>query len=93
MGQMGNEWYQLFTMKRLIERQFGKANFRLHYIDHHLCHAVSAFYVSPFEKAATLTVDGAGEEDTTVLWACNGTEIKRLASNKVPILLASSMQR
>lgn len=84
MGQMGNEWYQLFTMRRLIERQFGKANFRLHYIDHHLCHAVSAFYVSPFEKAAALTVDGAGEEDTTVFWTCDGTEIKRLASIKIP---------
>lgn len=84
MGQMGNEWYQLFTMKRLIERHFGKGNFKLHYIDHHLCHAVSAFYVSPFEKAAALTVDGAGEEDTTVFWACEGTELKRIASIKIP---------
>ncbi|MFN3532495.1 MAG: carbamoyltransferase [Candidatus Brocadia sp.] len=84
MGQMGNEWYQLFTMKWLIEKHFGKGNFRLHYIDHHLCHAVSAFYVSPFERAAALTVDGAGEEDTTVFWACEGTEIKRLASIKLP---------
>lgn len=84
MGQMGNEWYQLFAMKWLIEKHFGKGNFRLHYIDHHLCHAVSAFYVSPFERAAALTVDGAGEEDTTVFWACEGTEIKRLASIKLP---------
>ncbi|MCF6153657.1 MAG: carbamoyltransferase [Candidatus Brocadia sp.] len=84
MGQMGNEWYQLFSMKWLIERHFGKGNFRLHYIDHHLCHAVSAFYVSPFEKAAALTVDGAGEKDTTVFWVCEGTEIKRLASIKLP---------
>ncbi|GAN33054.1 MAG: carbamoyltransferase [Candidatus Brocadia sp. AMX2] len=84
MGQMGNEWYQLFTMKWLIERHFGKGNFRLQYIDHHLCHAVSAFFVSPFERAAALTVDGAGEEDTTVFWMCEGTEIKRLASIKLP---------
>lgn len=84
MGQMGNEWYQLFTMKRLIERQFGKGNFKLHYIDHHLCHAVSAFYVSPFERAAALTVDGAGEEDTTVFWTCEGTKIKRIASIRIP---------
>jgi len=84
MGQMGNEWYQLFTMKWLIERHFGKGNFRLHYIDHHLCHAVSAFYVSPFERAAALTVDGAGEEDTTVFWTCEGTKIKRIASIRIP---------
>ncbi|MDR4509884.1 MAG: carbamoyltransferase [Candidatus Brocadiaceae bacterium] len=84
MGQMRNEWSQLFTMKRLIERHFGKGNFKLRYIDHHLCHAASAFYVSSFERAATLTVDGAGEKDTTVFWICEGTEIKRLASIRIP---------
>lgn len=84
MGQMGNEWRQLFSMKQLIEKKIGKGNFKLHYIDHHLCHAASAFYVSPFEKAAALTVDGAGEKDTTVFWACEGTELKRIASIKIP---------
>jgi carbamoyltransferase len=33
--------------------------------DHHLSHAASAFYPSPFEEAATLTVDGVGEWSTT----------------------------
>ncbi|MEP9411384.1 MAG: carbamoyltransferase [Candidatus Brocadia sp.] len=84
MGQMGNEWYQLFTMKWLIERHFGRGRFKLHYIDHHLSHAASAFYASPFERAAALTVDGAGEEDTTVFWNCDGTVIRRIVSIKIP---------
>lgn len=84
IGQMGNEWYELFTMKRLIKQHFGTLTGKVHYIDHHLCHAVSAFYVSPFDKAAALTIDGAGEDNTTVFWTCEGTEIKRIAAIKIP---------
>lgn len=32
-----------------------------HFLRHHLCHAASCFYVSPFEEAAILTLDGQGE--------------------------------
>ncbi|MEE9164894.1 MAG: carbamoyltransferase N-terminal domain-containing protein, partial [Nitrospinota bacterium] len=84
VGQMGNEWLELFTMKRIIERQFGKGKFKIEYVDHHLCHAISAFFVSPYEKAAVLTVDGAGEEDTTVLWIGEGNDLKRAKSIKLP---------
>ena len=35
--------------------------------DHHLSHAASAFYPSPFETAAILTIDGVGEWSTTTL--------------------------
>ncbi|MBU1201191.1 MAG: carbamoyltransferase [Nanoarchaeota archaeon] len=35
------------------------------FIEHHLAHAASTFLVSPFEKAAILTVDGVGEWTTT----------------------------
>lgn len=84
MGQMKNEWYELFTMKSLIEKHFGKGKFRIRYIEHHLCHAASAFYVSPFDSAAILTVDGAGEEDTTVLWKGEGTKLTKIKAIKLP---------
>ena len=35
------------------------------WIDHHLCHAASGFYPSPFDEAAVLTVDGIGEVSST----------------------------
>lgn len=35
------------------------------FIEHHLAHAASAFFASPYEKAAILTVDGVGEWSTT----------------------------
>ena len=38
---------------------------RLMFSEHHISHAASAFYPSPFESAAVLTHDGVGEWTTT----------------------------
>ena len=38
---------------------------RLMFSEHHLSHAASAFYPSPFKRAAILTLDGVGEWATT----------------------------
>lgn len=43
--------------------------------EHHLSHAASAFYPSPFEKAAILTVDGVGEWTTTSIATGTGNTI------------------
>lgn len=40
---------------------------KLLFVEHHLSHAASAFYSSPFESAAVMTVDGVGEWTTTAL--------------------------
>ena len=45
---------------------------KLLFSEHHLSHAASAFYPSPFESAAILTMDGVGEWSTTSL--CLGTK-------------------
>lgn len=39
----------------------------IHYVDHHLAHAASAYYFSGFDRAAYMTVDGAGELTATTL--------------------------
>ena len=46
--------------------------------DHHLSHAASAFYPSPFEKAAILTMDGVGEWSTTSISIGSGNNIEML---------------
>ncbi len=48
---------------------------RLLFSEHHLSHAASAFYPSPFESAAILTLDGVGEWTTTSLSLGNGNKI------------------
>jgi len=52
--------------------------------EHHLSHAASAFYPSPFEEAAILTVDGVGEWTTATVSIGRGTEIKLLKEIKFP---------
>jgi carbamoyltransferase len=44
--------------------------------EHHLSHAASAFYPSPFESAAILTLDGVGEWTTSSLAIGNGNKLK-----------------
>ena len=49
---------------------------RLLFSEHHLSHAASAFYPSPFERAAVLTLDGVGEWTTTSLALGKGNKLK-----------------
>jgi len=49
---------------------------RLLFSEHHLSHAASAFYPSPFVSAAVLTLDGVGEWTTTSLAIGDGSDLK-----------------
>jgi len=49
---------------------------RLLFSEHHLSHAASAYYPSPFESAAVLTLDGVGEWTTTSLAIGKGRDLK-----------------
>ena len=49
---------------------------RLLFSEHHLSHAASAYYPSPFDSAAVLTLDGVGEWTTTSLAIGNGSDLK-----------------
>ncbi len=52
---------------------------KLHFSEHHLSHAASAFFPSPFEEAIVLTADGVGEWATTTvaIGSGNSLEIKK----------------
>ena len=42
-------------------------NLKVKYLNHHECHAASAFFTSPFKSSDILTIDGHGELDTCFL--------------------------
>ena len=52
--------------------------------EHHASHAASAFYASPFQEAAFLTMDGVGEWATTSYGVGNGNNMEVLADIKFP---------
>jgi carbamoyltransferase len=57
---------------------------KLLFPEHHQSHAASAFYPSPFQEAAILTVDGVGEWATTSYGVGKGNKIKLMAELKFP---------
>ena len=57
---------------------------RLLFSEHHLSHAASAFYPSPFESAAVLTLDGVGEWTTTSIAIGKGKDLKVLKEIHFP---------
>ena len=54
------------------------------FVEHHMSHAASAFYPSPFEEAAILTLDGVGEWDTTSVAVGKGNRIRILKTIHFP---------
>jgi carbamoyltransferase len=73
-----------FFLKNLLYRSlqkiepFDRKKVKLLFSEHHLSHAASAFYPSPFQEAAILTLDGIGE------WAT--TTISKGEENKIQVL-------
>lgn len=74
---------KMFFKKHLYEEldkieKYNKKKMELLFPEHHLSHAASAFYPSPFEEAAILTIDGVGEWTTA--------SISHGKNNKITIL-------
>jgi carbamoyltransferase len=64
-------------LPRMIRESIGgPTSARLVFVEHHESHAASAFFPSPFEEAAILTLDGVGEWTTTALGRGAGNRIE-----------------
>jgi carbamoyltransferase len=70
--------FQRSTILKELKSLERKADWdaKLLFSEHHLSHAASAFYPSPFERAAVLTMDGVGEWTTTSLALGEGRALK-----------------
>jgi carbamoyltransferase len=62
----------------------GNAKIPMYYPEHHLSHAASAFYPSPFEEAAIVTIDGVGEWATTTIGRGRRKDIEILSELQFP---------
>jgi carbamoyltransferase len=70
--------------ERAAKKARKKFEWKLLFGDHHESHAASAFYPSPFEAAAILTIDGVGEWATSSIGIGNGKEISLLKELRFP---------
>ncbi|MBI4508429.1 MAG: carbamoyltransferase [Deltaproteobacteria bacterium] len=67
-----------------VFRLDGSKSFDVHYLTHHDCHAAMAYYGSPFERAAILTVDQYGENTCTSWKTGEGNRIETLRDMAFP---------
>jgi len=65
----------LFNELKMHDNNF-KDNSKIFFSEHHLSHAASAFYPSPFEEAIVLTADGVGEWATTTVAIGSGSNLE-----------------
>jgi carbamoyltransferase len=70
--------------ERQAKKDGKKFKWKLLFGDHHESHAASAFYPSPFEKAAILTIDGVGEWATSSIGIGKGNELTLLQELRYP---------
>ena len=63
------------------------------FVEHHLAHAASTYYVSGFPDAAILTIDGRGERTSTLLAAGHGGRIDKLHEVRLPHSLGMLYER
>lgn len=82
------EWlHQKLWLPGLIEdelQQLGIGRVPVYFSGHHEAHAASAFFPSPFERAAILTLDGVGEWTTTALGRGAGNHLELLRELRFP---------
>jgi carbamoyltransferase len=72
------------TDDRAAKKHAKQFKWKLLFGDHHESHAASAFYPSPFEEAAILTMDGVGEWATSSIGIGRGNEITLLKELRFP---------
>ena len=79
--------FQKDVIAKAIAEHLGKGGdweSKLLFSEHHLSHAASAFFPSPFDRAAVLTMDGVGEWTTTSLAIGSGNDLKVVKEIQFP---------
>lgn len=79
---------EVASAPQLLEKSLdlapGRATFQVHSIEHHLAHLASAFLVSPFDRAALLSIDGFGDFASTMSGVGEGNDIRILDRTLFP---------
>src|SRR4051812_21904668 len=68
----------------VVRRELGRDDLNVLFGDHHESHAASAFYPSPYEEAAVLTMDGVGEWATSSIGVGRGATLEMLKEQRFP---------
>ena len=71
-------------LAKALDVPAGRLRAEFHYVEHHRAHLASAFFVSPFDRAALLSIDGFGDFVSTMWATGEGNSIKVLGQVEYP---------
>jgi carbamoyltransferase len=82
------QYREVFSLKNLPQHHLdevmgGKYSID-EYVDHHLSHASSTYYTSPYTESAVVCIDAIGEFDTISIWYANGNKLEKRWSQTYP---------
>jgi carbamoyltransferase len=81
-------WFQESSLQNLVRKNilnfFGTEAPPIQYFPHHQSHAVTAFFLSPFEEALVFTVDGSGDGECASVWHGKGNKLDLLQQIEIP---------
>jgi carbamoyltransferase len=76
-------------LAKALDVDSSQLRFQEHHLEHHIAHIASAYYCSPWEKAAGFSYDGSGDFVSTMMARCEGNEIEVLERVFLPHSLGS----
>jgi len=76
-------------LSKALDVNSAQLRFQEHHLEHHIAHIASAYYCSPWEKAAGFSYDGSGDFVSTMMARCEGNEIEVLDRVFLPHSLGS----
>jgi carbamoyltransferase len=76
-------------LAKALEVSPQQLKFQEHHLEHHIAHIASAYYCSPWEKAAGFSYDGSGDFVSTMMARCQGNDIEVLDRVFLPHSLGS----
>ena len=71
-------------IKSMMSKKMGIPSSKLLFCDHHMSHAASSYFTSPFNESAILTVDGAGEWSTATMGVGRDNKIEIIKELRFP---------
>ena len=77
-------YVSVMRIRKNLQKEFGYKHPNVHFLDHHLSHAASAYFGSGWDKAGVLIMDGAGEEACTSLYSAEGDRFRRIDAINLP---------
>ncbi len=90
-GESSERGFEEFWIPKRLKQEFPSS--KIVVLDHHLCHAAAAYFPSPFEQAAVLTLDGSGDMKTGSLSLARGTVLEPVDDSYFPDSLGNLFSR